>query len=167
MIKPPPLMKESFICLNYLQKIDYRDTAWIFIGGLAPQLTEGDIICCFSQFGEIEDLHLIRDEATGQSKGFAFVKYEDWNSTVLTIDNFDGVELCGYRLRLDHSRYERSNKKRKDNPNNNNKSGGKYSNNNNKRNDAPLTIQERLHENRPGHAYHKKEVLGGERGNFS
>lgn len=27
----------------------YRRTAWIFVGGLPYQLTEGDIICVFSQ----------------------------------------------------------------------------------------------------------------------
>lgn len=27
----------------------YKDSAWIFIGGLPYDLTEGDIICIFSQ----------------------------------------------------------------------------------------------------------------------
>jgi len=27
----------------------YRDSAWIYVGGLDFQLTEGDIICVFSQ----------------------------------------------------------------------------------------------------------------------
>uniref|UniRef100_A0A667Y6H9 RNA binding motif protein X-linked 2 n=1 Tax=Myripristis murdjan TaxID=586833 RepID=A0A667Y6H9_9TELE len=28
---------------------EYRDSAWIFIGGFPYELTEGDIICVFSQ----------------------------------------------------------------------------------------------------------------------
>lgn len=31
----------------------YRDSAWIFIGGLNFELSEGDIICVFSQYGEV------------------------------------------------------------------------------------------------------------------
>ena len=31
----------------------YKDSAWIFIGGLNYELTEGDILCVFSQYGEV------------------------------------------------------------------------------------------------------------------
>jgi RNA-binding motif X-linked protein 2 len=30
----------------------YKDSAWIFIGGLPYDLSEGDIICIFSQYGQ-------------------------------------------------------------------------------------------------------------------
>jgi RNA-binding motif X-linked protein 2 len=45
-----------------------------------------------SQFGEIEDIHLVREEDTGKSRGFAFLKYEDARSCVLAVDNFIGVK---------------------------------------------------------------------------
>ena len=48
---------------------DYKDSAWVFVGGLPYNLTEGDVICVFSQWGEIEDVHLVRDEQTGKAKG--------------------------------------------------------------------------------------------------
>ena len=80
----------------------YKGSAWVYIGGLTPELTEGDVLCVFSQWGEIEDLHLIRDEGTGRGKGFAFLKYEDWRSTVLAVDNMTGSTLCGRTLRVDH-----------------------------------------------------------------
>lgn len=28
---------------------DYKDSAWVFVGGLPYNLTEGDVICVFSQ----------------------------------------------------------------------------------------------------------------------
>ncbi|XP_049534935.1 RNA-binding motif protein, X-linked 2 isoform X2 [Anopheles darlingi] len=34
----------------------YRDSAWIFVGGLPYDLTEGDVICVFSQYGEIPSI---------------------------------------------------------------------------------------------------------------
>jgi RNA-binding motif X-linked protein 2 len=82
----------------------YRDTSWIFVGGLSKELTEGDVLCVFSQFGEIEDIIMPRDGETGSTKGYAFIKYEDWRSAVLTIDNFDGVQLLQQRLRLNHTK---------------------------------------------------------------
>ena len=31
---------------------EYKDSAWIFLGGLPYEMTEGDVICMFSQYGE-------------------------------------------------------------------------------------------------------------------
>ena len=42
----------------------------------------------------------MRDEETGKSKGFAFIKYEDQRSTVLAVDNLCGIEVCGVALSL-------------------------------------------------------------------
>ena len=80
----------------------YAQSAWIYVGNLDHALTEGDILCVLSQYGEMEDLHLVRDETTGKSKGFGFAKYEDARSCVLAVDNFCGVQLCGRSLRVDH-----------------------------------------------------------------
>ena len=80
----------------------YASSAWVFVGGLAPELTEGDVLCVLSQWGEVEDLHLVRAEATGRSKGFAFLKYEDARSAVLAVDNMVGTKLCGRALGVDH-----------------------------------------------------------------
>ena len=73
----------------------YKNSAWVYLGGLPYELVEGDVLCVMSQFGEargarrgagrecgwsptggaqVEDIHLLRDEATGRSKGFAFLK---------------------------------------------------------------------------------------------
>ena len=47
-------------------------------------------------------MNMVRDETTGKSKGFAFLKYEDSRSCVLAVDNLGGIELCGRTLRVDH-----------------------------------------------------------------
>ena len=72
----------------------YADSAWVFVGNLPMQLTEGDVICVMSQFGEVEDINLVRDEDTGKSKGFAFLKYEDARSCILAVDNLTGSKVC-------------------------------------------------------------------------
>ena len=80
----------------------YKDSAWVFVGGLPTELSEGDIICVMSQWGEIEDINLVRDKDENKSKGFCFLKYEDQRSTMLAVDNFNGIKLLGRTLRVDH-----------------------------------------------------------------
>jgi RNA-binding motif protein, X-linked 2 len=91
---------------------DYRDTAYIYIGGLPFELSEGDIITIFSQFGEPTYINLIREKETGKSRGFAFLKYEDQRSTDLAVDNLGGAIIMNSTLKVDHTRY----KKRDDQP---------------------------------------------------
>uniref|UniRef100_A0A803VAL7 RNA-binding motif protein, X-linked 2 n=1 Tax=Ficedula albicollis TaxID=59894 RepID=A0A803VAL7_FICAL len=81
---------------------EYKDSAWIFVGGLHYQLTEGDVICVFSQYGEIVNINLVRDKKTGKSKGFCFLCYEDQRSTILAVDNFNGIKIKGRTIRVDH-----------------------------------------------------------------
>ena len=65
-------------------------------------LTEGDVICVFSECGEIVHINLVRDTKTGKSKGFAFICYEDQRSTILAVDNLNGMKLVGRLVRVDH-----------------------------------------------------------------
>src|SRR5579859_388175 len=99
--------------LANLRHDDFKDSAYIYVGGIPYELTEGDIICVFSQYGEILDINLVRDKETGKSKGFCFLKYDDQRSTVLAVDNFNGATLLGRTLRVDHSRDYRQLKKKK------------------------------------------------------
>ncbi|KAL2157903.1 hypothetical protein VTH06DRAFT_4958 [Thermothelomyces fergusii] len=85
---------------------DYRDTAFVYFGGLPYELTEGDVITIFSQFGEPVFLKLVRDKETGKSKGFGWLKYEDQRSTDLAVDNLGGAEIGGRLIRVDHARFK-------------------------------------------------------------
>lgn len=86
---------------------DFDDTAYIYIGGLPFDLSEGDVIAIFSQYGEPVYVNLVRDKETGKSKGFAFLKYEDQRSTDLAVDNLGGAVILGRTLKVDHTRYKR------------------------------------------------------------
>ncbi|KAM6907160.1 RNA-binding motif protein, X-linked 2 [Xenentodon cancila] len=81
---------------------EYKDSAWIFVGGFPYELTEGDLICVFSQYGEIVNINLVRDKKTGKSKGFCFICYEDQRSTILAVDNFNSIKIKGRTIRVDH-----------------------------------------------------------------
>jgi len=88
---------------------DYRDTAYVYIGGLPFELSEGDVVTIFSQFGEPTYINLVRDKETGKSRGFAFLKYEDQRSTDLAVDNLGGAVIMGRTLKVDHTRYKKKN----------------------------------------------------------
>ena len=81
---------------------DYADSAYIYLSGLNYRMNEGDIVTVASQFGEVVDCRLARDKKTGKPRGFAFLAYEDQRSTVLAVDNLNGIELCGRTIMVDH-----------------------------------------------------------------
>jgi RNA-binding motif protein, X-linked 2 len=85
---------------------DYRDTAYIYIGGLPFELSEGDVMLLFSQYGNPTDVKLARDKDTGKSRGFAWLKYEDQRSTDLAVDNLSGATVLGRTISVDHARYK-------------------------------------------------------------
>mmetsp|Transcript_11505 Transcript_11505/g.23410 ORF Transcript_11505/g.23410 Transcript_11505/m.23410 type:complete len:336 (-) Transcript_11505:117-1124(-) len=80
----------------------YKDSAYVYVGGLSDGLSEGDVIVICSQFGEVVDINMPRDRKTGKTKGFAFICYEDQRSTVLAVDNFNGAKVLGRTIRCDH-----------------------------------------------------------------
>jgi RNA-binding motif X-linked protein 2 len=88
--------------LNKSWHQNYSDSSWIYIGGLPYELNEGDVLAVFSQYGEIVNINLIRDSKTGKSKGFAFVCYQDQRSTILAVDNFNGMKLLTRLIQVDH-----------------------------------------------------------------
>ena len=61
-------------------------------------------------------MHLARDQATGKSKGFAFVAYEDQRSTTLAVDNFNGAKILGRVIRVDHKAEYKPPKRKEDEP---------------------------------------------------
>ncbi|ROV95473.1 hypothetical protein VMCG_08456 [Cytospora schulzeri] len=97
---------EQGIGPNASWHVDYRDTAFVYFGGLPYELSEGDVITIFSQFGEPTWLKLARDKETGKSRGFGWLKYEDQRSTDLAVDNLGGATINERLISVDHARYK-------------------------------------------------------------
>ncbi|CAK9438504.1 uncharacterized protein LODBEIA_P27280 [Lodderomyces beijingensis] len=72
---------------------DYRDTNYIYIGNIPFAMQAHQIIAIFSQYGVPTHLNLVRDRDTGKHRGFAFLKYANFKSCILAIDNFNGIKL--------------------------------------------------------------------------
>ena len=47
----------------------------------------------FTRYGEVVNINLVRDKRTKKSKGFCFLAYEDQRSTVLAVDNLNGIKV--------------------------------------------------------------------------
>uniref|UniRef100_A0A0G4HZP8 RRM domain-containing protein n=1 Tax=Chromera velia CCMP2878 TaxID=1169474 RepID=A0A0G4HZP8_9ALVE len=85
---------------------EFRHSAYIFVGGLHEKLNEGDLMTVFSQWGSPVDVRLHRDKKTGKSKCFAHLGYADQRSTILAVDNANGMVLPqgpqGRTITVDH-----------------------------------------------------------------
>ena len=46
----------------------------IFVGNLAPEVSEDDLKIIFEPFGKVSSIKIIKDIFTGVSKGFGFVE---------------------------------------------------------------------------------------------
>ncbi|KAF9917913.1 hypothetical protein BX616_010859, partial [Lobosporangium transversale] len=56
---------------------EQEKTEKIFVGGIAPDVTEEEFANYFSQFGHVLDATLMLDRATGRPRGFGFITFED------------------------------------------------------------------------------------------
>jgi len=62
--------------VNEVQPIGDEDDRKLFVGGLPQDATQEDISAHFATFGEIDNINLKTDPASGRSRGFAFVLYK-------------------------------------------------------------------------------------------
>ena len=69
----------------------------LYIGDLAPNVTETDLQQLFGEIGEVETINLIRSRS-GNSQSFAFVEMATPESAREAIRRFNGYELSGFRL---------------------------------------------------------------------
>ena len=72
----------------------------LYVGNLSYSTTEESLGGLFAQFGEIVSTTVIKDRATGQSKGFGFVELADEAAAEKAITDLNGKEFEGRRIRV-------------------------------------------------------------------
>jgi len=82
----------------------------LYVGNLAFGVTEENLKEIFSEFGEIESVHLIKDKFSGQSKGFGFVEMPDNAEADKAIKALNGSMQQGRPIKVNQAkpRKERS-----------------------------------------------------------
>lgn len=72
----------------------------LFVGNLEFKTTQDQLQELFAQAGEVRDVFLPNDRATGRPRGFAFVELSSEAEAQAAIERFDGHELNGRALRV-------------------------------------------------------------------
>jgi len=70
----------------------------IFIGGLPNYLTDDQVKELLMSFGSLKAFNLVKDAATGLSKGYAFCEYAETNVTEAAIQGLNGMQLGDKKL---------------------------------------------------------------------
>lgn len=80
----------------------------IYVGNLPFRTTEQEVEESFAQFGEIEELVLIRDRFTNNLKGFGFITFVSPDSAKEALV-MDGKDFAGRPLRVNIAREREKN----------------------------------------------------------
>ena len=73
----------------------------IFVGGLAWATDERGLEEAFSSYGEITEAKVVRDRATGRSRGFGFVTFANSNDARDAMEQMNDNMLDGRSIRVD------------------------------------------------------------------
>lgn len=76
----------------------------IFVGNLAPEVTETDLMELFKPFGQVKSTEVKRDMFSGATKGFGFVDMPGRNHSLAAIAGLNGKDLKGQPLRVNEAR---------------------------------------------------------------
>jgi RNA recognition motif-containing protein len=79
----------------------------LFVGNLSYSTTEDRLQEAFAQFGEIRSAVILTDRATGQSRGFGFVEFDNEQSATAAINALNGTVLDGRSITVNVARERR------------------------------------------------------------
>ncbi|CAF1859181.1 unnamed protein product [Brassica oleracea var. botrytis] len=75
-------------------------TKKIFVGGIPSTVDDDEFKEFFMQFGELKEHQIMRDHATGRSRGFGFVTYESEDMVDLLLAKGNRIELSGTQVEI-------------------------------------------------------------------
>ena len=76
----------------------------IYVGNLTYDVTEADLRAAFEAFGAVASVRLIKDQLSGQSKGFGFVEMASTSEAQAAINALHGKDLLGRTLNVNEAR---------------------------------------------------------------
>src|SRR6185436_8175121 len=76
----------------------------LYVGNLPYEATEADLQTLFESAGAVSSVNLIRDRATGQARGFAFVEMSDVESARKAISELDKHQYGGRSLTVNEAK---------------------------------------------------------------
>lgn len=76
----------------------------VFVGSLSWNTTDDTLKAFFEQVGEVLSASVIKDKATGRSKGFGFVEYKDDADAKEALTKLNGQTLDGRTIVVNEAR---------------------------------------------------------------
>ena len=76
----------------------------LYVGNLPYEATESDLQTLFESSGPVASVNIVRDRATGQARGFAFVEMSDVESARKAISELDRHQYGGRSLTVNEAK---------------------------------------------------------------
>jgi RNA recognition motif-containing protein len=76
----------------------------IYVGNLSYKATEDALRQAFAAYGQVSSVAIIKDAATGQSRGFAFVEMPNAPEGTAAVTGMNGKEFLGRPLKVNEAR---------------------------------------------------------------
>ena len=76
----------------------------LYVGNLPYETTESDLQTLFEAAGQVSTINIVRDRATGQARGFAFVEMSDADGAQRAISELDKHQYGGRSLTVNEAK---------------------------------------------------------------
>jgi len=76
----------------------------IYVGNLSYSVSEDDLKALFAEFGEVQNVKIITDKFSGQSKGFGFVEMPNQEEAQAALTSLNGRDVKGRNLNVNEAR---------------------------------------------------------------
>ena len=76
----------------------------IYVGNLAPDVTEEDLNNLFSEYGKVNNVKIIKDIYSHTSKGFGFLELPQNSEAQTAINELNSKELKGKEIVVNEAR---------------------------------------------------------------
>ena len=76
----------------------------LYVGNLPYETTESDLQTLFETAGQVATVNIVRDRATGQARGFAFVEMSDVEGARKAISELDRHQVGGRSLTVNEAK---------------------------------------------------------------
>jgi RNA recognition motif-containing protein len=76
------------------------ETVQILIRNIDRKLTQPEIVCLFRKYGRVTSCVIVKDEKTGESKGFGFADMPKLDEATKAIEELNGKKLGDSILRV-------------------------------------------------------------------
>ena len=76
----------------------------LYVGNLPYETTESDLQTLFEASGQVSTVTIVRDRATGQARGFAFVEMSDPEGAQRAISELDRHQMGGRSLTVNEAK---------------------------------------------------------------